>query len=205
MEDKTNTQVLMKPKRHLEKKSVKVNKRSGKNKQQDDDDRSYEEPTWHDRSYEQPTWQWSPNSESQDEARPKSKAKAMPTNRERPTMKLTENNLPSESENDWYPQSWKKQRRGPVEETITPQEIYRSAATAWRRFRGKLIYIESDDFPKSFSQQQDRKFLILGQMVEDLTFEHEYYCPRPKTINGEPFWENVFHIMLVIFRTMTIE
>ena len=154
-------------------------------KQQDDDDRSYEEPTW----------QWSPNSESQDEARPKRKVKAkakfMPTNRERPIVRLTENNLPNDGDNDWNLQSWKKQRRGPATESVTPEEIYRAAAAAWSRFRGKLEYIESNDIPKSFTRQHDRRFFNLGHMVEDLKFEHDFYCPKPKIVNGEPLWEKV--------------
>ena len=45
---------------------------------------------------------------------------------------------------------------------------------------------------RNHCQQQDKTFWILGPMVEDLTFEHDYYCPRPKTINGEPYFEKVY-------------
>ena len=83
-----------------------------------DDEGSYEEP--------------SPNSESQDEARPKSKVKAkakfMPTNRDRPPqrnrsppVKLTENHFPNDGDNNWHVQRWKKQRRGPALEPVTPE------------------------------------------------------------------------------------
>ena len=115
----------------------------------------------------------------------------MPTNQERPIVRLTENNLPNDGDNDWNLQSWKKQRRGPVAESIIPEEIYRAAAAAWSRFRGKLEYIESNDIPKSFTRQHDRRFFYFGHMVEDLKFEHDFYCPKPKMVNGEPLWEKV--------------
>jgi len=66
--------------------------------------------------------------------------------------------------------------------------IFQFATNAWDKYQREIQFVE--DQSRVFAVIDDRRFVNLIIFTEGLQFTPDYYCPRPKMVNGLPYFES---------------